>query len=717
MPLLDLQTDLKSLKFGRDRFNGGSSNQPYIQKSIPEELFPTSTDFLLHNGFLERSLTDSSRLVSFLTDTKSFQGAAFIVKQELLSRQNPIVQGQPNRRSPSKGLYNPLNTLLQVGGSGTGLHVEKQGLLPISDDRSKYFTSVKNLGGPNSNNSDANRLVLLYKRKIQDLSPLTVEGNAAFKAYQINDTSPTTLLSYSGGASGLGSTDIKIYDKTVSEQNLPNGVSLSTYQVGRGPFFGRGGLKIDENGLKFTGATSAYFTYTEINGELIPDPSREEIEKFTGINEEGGQLKPYGPLDDNSTLSTNTKDLDLKTYQTGLRNTGTLNFTGSLGASKNQGLNDLQTGVNSVDNQRRPGNLIGVTNVSESLAINSNPIIPENAGALNFTGSLGASKNQGLNDSQTGVNSRDNQRNPGSLIGVTNVSESLAINSNITSPKNAGTLNFTGSLGASKAQGLTDNQTGINSVDNQRNPGSLVGVTNVSQSLTKPTGSRNSNLPNIFDNRTDKISGEKVRKLPSYRTYKIKDEVTTSPITNSPQDSIASQQIIKFFFELLNNDAAGSSEYIYFRAYLDNLSDGFSSEWQSVKYTGRAENFYQYKGFDRSISLGFSIYAGQPSELPSIYEKLNALAGMCAPDYSNLGYMRGNIVRITIGDYIQSLPCAIKGFKIDGLIENGGWGIEEGAQNPRYLKIGGMDLLPIHDFVPERGAEFFKTPTDFSIPS
>ena len=57
--------------------------------------------------------------------------------------------------------------------------------------------------------------------------------------------------------------------------------------------------------------------------------------------EEGQQLKPYGPLRMIiAPLSTNTKDLDLKTYQTGLRNTGTLNFTGSLGVSKSQSLND-----------------------------------------------------------------------------------------------------------------------------------------------------------------------------------------------------------------------------------------------------------------------------------------------------------------------------------------------------------------------------------------
>ena len=84
---------------------------------------------------------------------------------------------------------------------------------------------------------------------------------------------------------------------------------------------------------------------------------------------------------------------------------------------------------------------------------------------------------------------------------------------------------------------------------------------------------------------------------------------------------------------------------------------------------------------------------------------------MCAPDYSNIGYMRGNMIRITIGDYIKSLPCVVTGFNIDGLIGNGNWGVGKKAQVPRYLKISGMNLLPIHDFVPERGAQFFNVPT------
>ena len=36
MGLIDLKTDLKSLKYSKDRIGGGSSKQPFVQKSIPD---------------------------------------------------------------------------------------------------------------------------------------------------------------------------------------------------------------------------------------------------------------------------------------------------------------------------------------------------------------------------------------------------------------------------------------------------------------------------------------------------------------------------------------------------------------------------------------------------------------------------------------------------------------------------------------------------------
>ena len=164
--------------------------------------------------------------------------------------------------------------------------------------------------------------------------------------------------------------------------------------------------------------------------------------------------------------------------------------------------------------------------------------------------------------------------------------------------------------------------------------------------------------------------------------------------------------MVKFFIELLNNNSNGSSEYLYFRAYIDGITDSFSGEWSDVKYTGRAEKFYQYKGFNRDIGIDFTMYAHSQSELSAIYNKLNVLLGAVTPDYSDLGYMRGTIVKLTVGDYFKSLPAVITSIGTGGHLDTG-WDISEGSQSPRLLKIS-LKMNPIHDFLPKKGAKFYS---------
>ena len=119
MPLIDLKTNFKSLKFGKDRIGGGSSNQPYITKPIPDSFSSLSPgmDFVLRDGplALERRLDDVSRLTQMFFDTKSPNGILFTAKQESLSRQQVETLGNPER------IYNPANTLAQVAVQGSGL--------------------------------------------------------------------------------------------------------------------------------------------------------------------------------------------------------------------------------------------------------------------------------------------------------------------------------------------------------------------------------------------------------------------------------------------------------------------------------------------------------------------------------------------------------------------------------------------------------------------
>ena len=95
MGIVDLRTDLKSIKFGKDVVGGGNSNQPYVVRDIPESFQDVGRtggpDFLLRGGTLlpRRIINDTSRMVQMLFDFKSPNGPLFIAKQNVLSLTNP----------------------------------------------------------------------------------------------------------------------------------------------------------------------------------------------------------------------------------------------------------------------------------------------------------------------------------------------------------------------------------------------------------------------------------------------------------------------------------------------------------------------------------------------------------------------------------------------------------------------------------------------------
>ena len=126
MGLINLKTDLKSLRYGNDRIGGGDSGQPYITTDIPDEISPYIgiTDFLLRGGInaASDSLEDIRRLGKMFADTKSPNGLLFVAKQQLLSR--TAVRTQTSGVL-NEGIYTPLSTLSQAGLIIYGNHLNK----------------------------------------------------------------------------------------------------------------------------------------------------------------------------------------------------------------------------------------------------------------------------------------------------------------------------------------------------------------------------------------------------------------------------------------------------------------------------------------------------------------------------------------------------------------------------------------------------------------
>jgi hypothetical protein len=626
MALIDLKTNLKSLKFGNDQFDGGSSNQPYIQTPIPDEFGEygfLNQDFILRGG--SRAITDSlidvKRLGKYFTDTKNPSGFLFIIKQNLLSR---IAVRTQTSGLLNEGIYTPLSTLTQAGVNAFGIHVNKQGLNPFNGIGSlRTYTDVINpeLGEAFSIKSiDKNRLVLLAGSKITDTlsaNPLTTGISPL----------PTDILTYSGGPGsdlGIGKTNIRFADQRTGLNNINYGK--------------------DKN-YQGKGYTNSNETQTNIGSA-----SQFELASFK-----------YNQYIANNNSSSNIDNiLTITSFKSSINSSGSNYYyiIGSGGDRNRSGIGGL------FYNYIPPA-----------------PNFPQNAYNVN-----------------TNIDTGDN---------ITYTREDLT-NPDLSTP-------YTKNLKVQDFRNILRSR--INSIE------SAVGnnawnILSTSPSYLDKNIEKRVNLGDpgspIQKNLKSYVSGS-ISGSASNTSY---DKINVSPIyqssgpqgTNNPDNN---NDLVKFrigVYDLHKTELP--KNYIHFRAFLNQISDTYAAEWNPTKYIGRGENFYTYGGFDRKFSLSWTVAAQSKIELIPMYKKLNYLASICAPDYSANGYMRGNIVTLTVGGYLYEQPGIITGLSYEMNDDNATWEISipdndvspfydsSVKELPHLIKVTGFNFIPIHDFVP-----------------
>ena len=192
--------------------------------------------------------------------------------------------------------------------------------------------------------------------------------------------------------------------------------------------------------------------------------------------------------------------------------------------------------------------------------------------------------------------------------------------------------------------------------------------------------------------------GKPLDKINALPLYKSEGPNTNSNITND---------LVKFRIGVINNKNPDQKTYIHFRAFIDSFSDNYSAEWSSERYMGRGEKFYRYGGFDRNINLDWTVAAQSKEELMIQYKKLNYLASVLTPDYTEAGYMAGNLITLTLGGWCYEQPGFITNLNLSVPQESpweinipdfvGGSGLKE---MPHMVKVTGFNFTPIHNFVP-----------------
>jgi len=206
-------------------------------------------------------------------------------------------------------------------------------------------------------------------------------------------------------------------------------------------------------------------------------------------------------------------------------------------------------------------------------------------------------------------------------------------------------------------------------------------------------GKKTRNRSNLYVSDIDTV--DRVAAMPLYKQKNVDIE------TGNTRD------FIRFRFEVMDN-ASNDHTFVHFRAFLGAITDNFGGTWDTAKFVGRGDSFYNYTGFTRSISLSFKVHPQTRDEMKAMYQKLTYLASTLAPDYAG-GYMKGNLVRLNVGSYLYRIPGFITNLTYT-VPEEASWEIaynepERGQEvtqleTPRHFDVS-LNFTPIHDFAPQ----------------
>ena len=236
-------------------------------------------------------------------------------------------------------------------------------------------------------------------------------------------------------------------------------------------------------------------------------------------------------------------------------------------------------------------------------------------------------------------------------------------------------------------------------------------------------GKRDINTPiagNIATNSSYRNAVDKITAYPLYQSSNVTPDKTKN-------------DLVKFRIGVIDNQNPSQKTYVHFRALISNLTDAYTSDWSAEKFMGRSEDFYKYSGFGRTVSLDWTVAAQSKQELIPMYQKLNYLASVCAGDYSPSGYMRGNLITLSVGGWFQEQVGIMQGLTLS-VPDESPWeiGITDannlttvGANGnkinsdpsvqemPMIVNVSGFTFIPIHNFVPRVQKNGYSGPNGF----
>jgi hypothetical protein len=725
MGLINLRTNLKSLRYGQDRPGGGDSGQPYIQTSVTGKLldvnignlnisvpFPDlgifgrgtgGNDFLLRGGTQapSRALKDVSRLSKMFFDTKSPKGVLFTIKQNMLSLSGVKTQGKGDSVF-NQGIYLPTSTLAQAAGNAFGFHLNKQGTNP-------FRNTSPNGGG----------IFPIISSPALDLFGLPAYAQRV-RPEQDENENRLVQLKRAKIITNLSNfpTDEELREEKQRQRSIERKKKQDQRKQNRKDFRdakAAGSLDsfLDQQRIKRKQARDAARVQRQ-NARNAARPARPNLSGLTPDQRKAARKKARDERKQARQDARNQNKLYISDNPRHI-----LQYPG--------GPNSL-LGVGRTTIKRYSDTGEGIERANEALPEDRSPF-----GKTVFESIRKNIKRDEFDDDPTlNLISRLSFPTLTSQLGLEGVKSIFSLNPYLVTNTNEG-LDFT-KEGNDVFQGryyVLDSST----IKSQSSSKDVTQIQDFRTSLlTQQAAGLKKNIlvtaPNYNEKQIEtRVNlgdpGKRNKNTISYtiglldenkKAYGALDRITAMPLYRSTKADHGSKgsdrnDLVKFSIGIIDNTEPNKRVYMHFRAFLDSMDDNYNAEWNDFRYMGRGEKFYRYNGFTRTVNLSWTVAAQSKEELIPMYQKLNFLASSLAPDYSANGYMRGNLAVLTVGGYLFEQPGIINSINYS-VPQESPWeiGIND-SQNafgsdhtvkelPHIIKVTGFSFTPIHQFVP-----------------
>jgi hypothetical protein len=159
--------------------------------------------------------------------------------------------------------------------------------------------------------------------------------------------------------------------------------------------------------------------------------------------------------------------------------------------------------------------------------------------------------------------------------------------------------------------------------------------------------------------------------------------------------------IMSVIFRAINPFDASSStneKSWAFNAYMSGYKDDFNATWNDINYAGRAESFYIYNKFKRSISFNLKIPCFNKIELYQKHRELGQLASVTAGSYKNGLLLGGVLIKINMGNYLVGEYATLNNVSYS-IPDDASWDIADDALLSMYLDVS-FNLTIVHKDLP-----------------